>query len=482
MQEVDAIRIVNYFPATNALTLRKGFRVHSSGMGTGPVETLAEHVSATGARTLIACANNNYYNASTLSGTATSLGSGLTNNKWQTVNFRDAGGTSYLIMVNGADLMKAFNGTIFSEPAFTGVTLSTLIDVTSYRSRLYFVQKDSTSIWYGDIDASSGALTELDVGSLFKRGGYLLTATSWTRDTGGGTQDYLVLVSSMGEVLVYGGADPGAGDWSLVARFPMPQPLGRRCLGNIGSELVMITEQGLVPFSNIINVTPDKESNFVKLSDRINSAFSVASASYGTNFGWQFLPHYRGGMGIVNVPVSVGSKSEQFVINTRTGAWTRFTGINASCWALFNNTIYFGGMDGKVYEADYGYNDNGAAIEVDLKTSFNYLDDRSSLKKFTMARVIAASNGTITFNFNVDVDMQDRLLTDTITITGDSGSEWDVADWDSSDWDSGAIYSQDTYSCDGLGRCVALRLKGSYRDLEHSITAFHLIYENGGYY
>lgn len=482
MADTFAIRMVNYFPGTAAVEQRRGFRVHSSGMGTGAVETVAEHVGATGTRTLIACANGNIYNATTLSGTATSLASGLTNNKWQTVNFRDAGGNSYLMMANGADVVKAFNGTAISNPAFTGVTLSTLIDVTSFKNRLYFVEKDSTSIWYADINASSGALTEFDVGSLFRRGGYLLTAASWTRDTGGGTQDLLVLMGSCGDVLIYGGTDPGATDWALVGRLYLPCPLGRRCLGNIGAELVAITNQGLIPFSSVVNVTPDKESNFVKLSDNISSAFISAADSYGTNFGWQFTAYYRGRMAIVNIPVIAGSKSEQAVVNTLTGAWCKFTGLNASSWCSFNDKPYFGGMDGKVYEADYGANDNGSAIEVDLKTAFNYLGNREALKRFTMARVLSASEGDITFTFNIDVDFEDRMLTDTISITGTSGSEWDTATWDVSDWDSGTLYSQSVYSVDGLGRCAALRVKGLYKDLAHQITAFHLIYEAGGFY
>lgn len=482
MADTDALRMINYFPSTASVDLRRGFRSHSTGMGSAAVETVAEHVGATGTRTLIACANSNIYNATTYGGSASSLASGLTNNKWQTVNFRDAGGNSYLMMVNGADVVKAFNGTAISNPAFTGVTLSNLIDVTTFKGRLYFVEKDSTSIWYGDIDASSGALTELDVGSLFKRGGYLLTAASWTRDTGGGSQDLLALISSQGDVLIYGGTDPGATDWGLVGRLYLPAPIGRRCLGNIGSELVIITNQGLIPFSSIINVTPEKESNFVKLTDKISSAFAAASESYGTNFGWQFIPYFRGKMGIVNIPIIAGSQAEQAVVNTLTGAWCKFTGINASSWCLFNDKPYFGGVDGKVYEFDYGYNDGGNEIPVQLKTAFNYLGDRQSLKKITLARVMAAAQGDISFTFNIDTDFQDRPLSDTISLTGSSGSDWDTSDWDTSSWDSGTVYSQDTYSVDGLGRCVAVRVQGNYRDLSHSISAFHLVYEQGGFY
>lgn len=482
MADTDAIRLTNYFPDTTGVNLRRGFRVHATGMGSAAVETVAEHVGATGTRKLIACANGNIYDATTYGAAATSLASGFTSNKWSTVNFRDTGGNSYLMMANGAEAVRAYNGTTISSPAFTGVTLTDLIYVLSFKNRLYFIEKNSTSIWYAGIGSSSGALTELDVGTLFRRGGYLLSASAWSRDTGGGSQDFLVMLSSNGDCLVFGGTDPGATDWTLVAQFALPAPLGRNSLGYLGSDLVVITNQGLVPFSNIQNMDPTKESNFIKLSDKIASVFGSAADSYGSNYGWQFLPFFRGRMGIVNVPVIEGSQSEQFVVNTNTGAWTRFTGINASSWTLYDNKPYFGGMDGKVYEYDYGYSDNGTEITVDLKSAFNYLGSRDVLKKVTLARVLCAAQGEISFTFNVDTDFSDRQITDTISITGNSGSEWDSSPWDTTPWDSGTIYSQDTYSVDGLGRCVAIRLRGSYRDLAHSISAFHLVYELGGFY
>lgn len=53
------------------------------------------------------------------------------------------------------------------------------------------------------------------------------------------------------------------------------------------------------------------------------------------------------------------------VYNYAADAWYYYTGINASCFVSFNNSLYFGTDDGCVKHMDYGYrNDDGKAIEA----------------------------------------------------------------------------------------------------------------------
>lgn len=480
MQESYALRLVNLFPSTQNVSIRKGHRQHSTGLGTGAIETLAEYADAAGSRKLIGAANLNIYDCSTYGGTASSLASGFTNNRWQTVNFRDAGGTSKLIMVNGEDTPQQYNGSAVSSITYTGITTpANLIDVTSFKQALYFVESGTTKIWYGAVTASSGALTEFDVGPLFKRGGYLNAITTWSRDSGAGSDDYLALISSVGDLLIYAGDNPGASNWALVGRFYLPKPIGRRCFSNLGSETVVLTEQGVLPFSSLQAITDQSETNYVKLTDNISAAFTAAATDYSDLFGWQFTAFPRGSMAIINIPIITSSQYEQAVVNTLTGAWCKFTNLNGACWSLFNEKPYFGGTDGKVYEFGVNANDNGNSIAIDMKTAFSYCNDRDRLKKFVLGRPLVAVNGDINFNFNIDVDFQDRSLTEEVSVSGVGGSEWDTAAWDDSNWDSGTLYNQNMYAVDGVGRSAAIRLKGSYKDLSIAVSAFHLVYEPG---
>lgn len=482
MEEGYAIRLCNVFPETNYVSLRKGFRVHSTGLGTGAVQTLAELVTEAGTRRLVAGANGNIYNASTYNAAATSLGSGFTSNKWQTANFRNR-----LILVNGTDQCQQYDGTTLSAAAYTGVADdATLITVEVYKSRLYFVEKDTASIWYGAVDAVTGALTEFDVGSLLRLGGYVMYAGSWSNDSGAGMQDLFVIVSSMGETLIYNGSYPGSDGsvagteaWQLVGRYFLPVPLGRRAFINLAGDLVILTDQGAVSLAAVF--AQGKDEIYQLLTDLIADPYQDQSRAYAANFGWCGLSYPRGHMAIINVPTVADGNAEQWVMNTLSGAWTKFQNLKASSWATHNEKAYFGGMDGKVYEFDIGADDGGDVIDFEIKTAFNYFKDRQQTKRFLMARPLLIGDTAMRFLMNVDTDFSDQVISDTVTTTGVSGAEWDVASWDTSSWDGGATYRADWYALSGIGRCAALRLKGSATNATFNLSAINITFEAGGF-
>lgn len=467
MPETDAIRLVNIFPGVGSVALRGGFRSWSTGQGAAVLSAF-EYNAQSGTRQLITAANGKLWNA-TSSGAATQIGTGFSVNYWQAVNFQNR-----LILCNGTDQTKQWDGSSLTDATYTGVTDNDLIHVTSHRARLYFVEKASSSVWYGAVDAITGALTEYDVGGFFRKGGYLLWCGSWTRDKGSGASDLFVMCSSQGEVLIYSGAYPGDTAWTLVGHFFIPYPLGRRSFVNIGSELGILTEQGIIPMSQVLQ---DGDSG---ITDKIRNSFREAARLYKGNTGWEVIEHPRSNMLIVNVPITTSTTSMQFVMNTLTGSWCQFTGINSFCWSLLNEKLYFGGASGVAYEADYGSNDNGAAIPFQLKQSFSYMGDRARVKQFLMARPLVMGDSAMRFAFNVDVDLTDRPLSTSITTVGTSGSLWDSATWDVSPWDSGSSYQQGNwYSVSGIGRCAAPKIAGSAKNAPFSLSAIQAIFKVG---
>jgi len=176
MPEVDAVRLENFFPNTQDIMLRRGFREHADGMGTGTIYTLAEYHKSDGTRDLIVGANSKLYEATTQGASATDITGTTTptNDKWETVNFRDT-----LILVNGTDQPQQWNGSTMSDAAYTTVPDdSVFVDVTAYKNRLYFAEISSGSVWYGGVDAITGAVTEFDVQSLFNLGGSIQFITA----------------------------------------------------------------------------------------------------------------------------------------------------------------------------------------------------------------------------------------------------------------------------------------------------------------
>src|SRR5581483_8943538 len=122
-------------------------------------------------------------------------------------------------------------------PAITGLpgTTSQIINIHAQKRRLWYVLANSTVVAFLPTDAIQGPVAgTLDLGSLFTLGGHVVAISDWSSDGGEGPQNYLVILSSRGQAVVYSGTDPtNANAWSLVGVFNLAPPLGRRCMTQI---------------------------------------------------------------------------------------------------------------------------------------------------------------------------------------------------------------------------------------------------------
>lgn len=473
MPETDALDLENFFPETTFVRLRKGFTNELTTTSSSPIYTSAEYIGDTGSRRLLISQGGGLQYGSGGSLSTLSAAGTYTSDKWQYVNFQNR-----LILVNGVDQPKQFDGSAVSDATYTTISDdATLANVAVFKKRLYFVEVSSQSYWYGGINNITGALTEEDVGGQLKLGGTLVYVGAVSADTGGGLNDLLVVISEAGEVLMYSGLYPGDSTWQLAARYYIAPPLGRRAFCNYENDLAVLTREGLVSMSRLIQ----QGNSAVKLTDKIQDALSEAVNLYGSNFGWQvhWSPATR--MLIVNVPISEGATSEQYVMNTLTGAWCKFTGIN-TCGAFtnFNNQLYFGGATGNVYRAENGYSDNGADIPYKIRSAFSYFGDRSKIKHFKQLKPQLLSDAAFNYRLSVDVDFGDVAPTATASSGGASGSTWDDASWDTASWDVGSSSMPKWWGLGKVGRCAAWRMEGEANSYAISLAAVGVLYESGG--
>lgn len=470
MESTDAITLQNFFPGVSRCKLRKGFATHATGMGTGSVSTVIEYSPKSGTRKLVAGANGKLYDA-TAADAATEKATGFTSNLWQSVTFANT-----LVLCNGADQPQQYDGTTVSAATYTGVSDDAkLANVSVYKGRIYFTEAASTGIWYGAPGNVTGALTEFDLGIYLRHGGTLLYAGSWVNDTGSGIQDLFVVISTMGEIIVYSGDYPGATNWGAVGHLFIAPPLGKRGICSIGADLLIATLDGVYGMSNLLANKRDK------LTTKIDNAWLTATQLYGSNTGWDIRYYPKGTYTLINIPLATGTDSEQYVVNTDTGAWCRFTGQKAASWATFADNLYFGGVDGKIYKADTGFEDNGSAIQLRCKYAYSYFGDRGRSKRFTMARPMFVGDQGIDMLLDIDVDYEDRQITNTLTVLGQSGYAWDVGTWDESEWDSVVLPTKAWYNISGIGRAGAIMMQGDYKNVSFELSAINIMYEQGGY-
>ena len=474
MPESDAIVMDNFYPNQGSTDLRNGYEVWATGMG-GAVESLYEWSGAT-SRKLISAAGGKIWDA-TLKAAATQLKLGFTNNRWQGVNFKGR-----LFLVNGADAPQDFDGTTVNSTAWTGpASINSLVNVNSYRNRLYFVQGNTAKIWYGGIEAITGALTEFDLSAAGRIGGSLMLMATWTQGTETGANEFAVFVMDTGECLIYSGAYPAAADWSLIGRFKLGTPMGRRAAFNTGSQLLLITNTGVEDFSTLIQV--GIENAGTAISRKITNAFTDVVKIYGNLFGWQGIYYPKGTRILINVPISTNTTQYQYVMNTANRAWCRFKNQNANCWSLLNDDIYFGGNNGTVYHADFGQSDAGANIEGYLKTAFSYLGSNpSTKKKLNMLRPVILADAVVSPAFGISRDFSpDDSVDGTPTVGTSGGTFWDEGFWDLSDWAGGFVVNDEWTSIDGICYCMAVKCQVATNSVSISIQTFDILYLEGGF-
>ena len=478
MPDHHAVFMDNFFAERSRVRLRNGSADHATGM-TGNVESLMTWTGGASAKMFGAVGTNVYEVTSAGAVGAAEFGS-MTNARWQHVNFETAGG-HFLYIVNGADAPRYYDGTSWTVPTITGagLTASNLIYVNEFKERLFFIEKNTMSVWYFPVLTIAGAITEFPMGQLFKLGGHLVAMGSWTLDAGSGLDDYAVFITSEGEVAIYAGTDPGAAaDWVLVGIFRMGAPIGQRPLMKVGSSLVVINEDGFSSIADALKAARSSES--AHLSDQIREAVNQAVNSYRGNFGWEAILFPAGNKVIFNVPTADGDTSDQYVFNSTTGAPCRFKGWNAFSWQLLNNDLYFGTVD-KVVKADIGQADSGVNIEGDCMGAFKYFGS-SSLKQFHQVRPVLGIIGTVAPAIGVGVDFDTVPKTTTPSFGSGSGSLWNVSPWNTTPWSSSLKIVKDWQSTEVLGFAAAIRLKVVTNLQEVEWYSTDWIYEPGGFY
>ena len=162
---------------------------------------------------------------------------------------------------------------------------------------------------------------------------------------------------------------------------------------------------------------------------------------------------------IFNVPRSTAA-FDQHVMNSDTKSWCKFTGWNFAVFGLFNDNLYGGGTDGKVYKCDTGYSDNGTAIVADGQTAWNYFGSTDRLKSFTMARVILNAisdpGALMTVGTDFDIDVPTSAVS---TQSVDAGGVWDVAVWDVDTWGGATRTLRGWQGISGMGYSASMRLR-----------------------
>jgi len=437
MDPMDAVQLDNWYPDASGVNLRNGYVSYATGMGSSAVRTLAEF-NVGSKRVFLAACGGKFYDISSGGAVGAALKSGFTSDAWQFEQFLQRG-----FFCNGADTAQVYDGTTMSNAGFTGGStpaLSTLVGVKQYQNRLFFWQNSSTGFWYAGLNSISGELKFFDLSAQSPAGGNLINVTTYSHDGGNGVVDFVVFVMSSGWVLIYFGNDPGdALNWQIQGRYRIAAPVNIRAVCNYGGEAFVTTYDDHVGLSAELAALKDgRQAPRSKISPSVQQA--VAANPNG--FGWQSLYYTKGRRLIINVPNANGT-FYQHVMNVAvsyddpsTGRvvnpWCRFTNMNAYCFGLFNDDLYFGAANGIVYKADTGALDVLGAIDATAQQAWNTFGSFNR-KRLTDVRPIIQSYGNVNYTFSIGFDYGSLNIADNISASA-TGSPWDTSPWDTSPW------------------------------------------------
>lgn len=475
-----ALELVNVFPGPTAPITRKGYtELATLPAPSTAIRTLHPYNKQDGTTEIIAVADGTTRKIyKVVAGVVTDItGSTAISLTGTNMNCQQFG--TRLYMCNGVDNVQVYDGSTVADSTFTGITLNSLINVSSYKERLYFVERNSMKFWYGNTAAiGSSALNSFDLQYVMRRGGYLLFAGSYTNQVAQTSQDLFWAISSEGEVVFYSGSSPASDAWGLVARFEIGKPLGYRAFVRVNNDVWILTQQGIVPISALFESDPEQALNVI--SARINPLFVQYAKQLTLSSRWHGALWPQGRRVFIMLPTSE-SQCKMLVYSIDTRGWCCYQLADPGDCITISvaaGAMYYASVTSKIFNAETGYTDNGQPINFKSRGAFSFFNSRGNYKAFKDIRPLLKTARGISLGVALDLNFSVSPPVNSIS-TGPGiitpwGSLW------GSPWSSGEEYLFDRFATKGQGHSAAVRFEGTVGNSECQFYGFEIRFDQGG--
>lgn len=444
MQPAGAVVCDNWRPTMRGLSLRGGSIVWASLPETTPIISAFEYASGIVHKMFFANDTKVYDVSSNL---PVLVKDGQTNGNYTASQLANAAG-DYLIAVNDAgDFPLRYDGaawTTLNADEITGPPGSTvehganLVNVCKYRNRWFFIEGNSMNAWYLPLNAVQGALAMIPLSGAATKGGKLLFCASWSIDAGDGIDDKLVFATDQGELLIFTGSNPAdINFWRQEGRYEVSPPLGKNAHISIGGDLLIATVDGIVPTSGAITKSR-AELELAAISRQIKNMWR-AEVLDKRDRPWTLCKWDEYGGIFVTWPGGDPGKRYCAVVNAATGAWARYTGWDAMCFAKMRGDMFFGTQGGKVMQADRTGYDNGLPYVASLVGGWEMFSSPGQMVTWRQARLSFSARAGEPFRPQVSGCVDYVVTLPPSPLAGaDPGllDLWDEGLWDAAQWDA----------------------------------------------
>ncbi len=495
----DAVSLFNLIPSRYGCKVRTGWAEWCTNVGTGGVKTIIPFTGSIAVENrLFACAGNGIYEVSATSAAPTLLEAfpvaDATSGYGVWTSFTTIAGrfALYCDETNGYyiwnettdDWTKTAAGAAAGQ--IDGVDPAEFVGVTIYKSRAWFVRKNSAIAYYLPVGLITGRVTEFNFGNKFKNGGNLVALYTWTVDGGAGINSYLVGISSSGDIVVYQGDDPDVpgnfierGNW-----FIGQPPAGRRLAGSFGGELWILSTYGVLPMSKLISGALVQE-NDIYLTRKITPLINDDMTALLDDLGWEIRLIPTENLILIATPKRVGYDSKQFVQSINSEGWAIYRDIPYFTGDTWQSQFYIGTSDNRVL-LHTGSLDNVLLADPDAATSvewsgimgFRDYGNPGAYNRTHFIRPVFMAEQAPTYSVEARYDYDIQEASSPADPVAPSGALWDSAIWDISLWGGDFQIVDGIRGASGMGRAIAIAINGRSAS-KTTLLRFDLLADSG---
>jgi hypothetical protein len=444
MQPGAALVCDNWKPTMKGAAIRGGCNRWATLPETTPVISAFQYASGTNHKMFFAN-ETKVYDVTT--STPVLVKSGQLDGNYSASQLANAAG-DFLIAVNDAgDPPLRFDGTTWTTlsggeitgPGGSAVATGTnLVHVCKYRNRWFFIEANSMNAWYLGLNAIGGVLSMIPLSGAATKGGKLLYCAAWSIDAGDGIDDKLVFGTDLGEIIVFTGSDPSsAANWRQEGRYDMSPPMGKNATLSIGGDLLVACVDGILPTSGAITKSR-AELELAAITRQIKPMWRDEVLEK-REWAWTMCKWDEYGGIFVTWPGGKPGKQWCAVVNAATGAWARFTGWDATCFAKMRGDMFFGTQDGKIQQADRTGYDDGLPYTCTLVGGWEVFQSPSQTITWKQARASFSARAGEPFTPQLGGTTDYVVVLPTPpSAAPDPGllDLWDQGLWDNAKWDA----------------------------------------------